>query len=153
MLSPLSDLSERLVRQPVLLGSVVAGIAAAGALWYWLAHRGPTPEQREAIRRQKLAASGRIIDGTVTDAIPSEREPRTILYEYRIAGVTYECGQDVSLLHDRIGDLRIDLPVQVRYDPRNPANSIIVSETWNGLWHWENHGKSASGNPAPRKPA
>ena len=29
---------------------------------------------------------------------------------------------------------RIDQSVQVRYDPRNPGNSIIVSETRTGLW-------------------
>jgi hypothetical protein len=22
----------------------------------------------------------------------------------------------------------------VRYDPRNPGNSILVSESWSGLW-------------------
>ena len=136
----MSDLAMRLTHQPVLLASSLAVLAALGALWYWLAHRGPTPEEREAARRTKLSAIGRIIDGTVTDAIPSEREPRTILYEYRIAGVTYECGQDVTIFHDRIGDLRVDLPVQVRYDPHNPGNSIIVSESWNGLWHWNNPG-------------
>jgi hypothetical protein len=24
-------------------------------------------------------------------------------------------------------------PVSVKYDPRNPANSIVVSEEWSGL--------------------
>jgi hypothetical protein len=24
-------------------------------------------------------------------------------------------------------------PVSVKYDPRNPANSIVISEQWNGL--------------------
>jgi hypothetical protein len=28
---------------------------------------------------------------------------------------------------------RIDLPVQVKYDPRNPYDSIIVSEEWKGF--------------------
>src|SRR5882757_5151060 len=32
-------------------------------------------------------------------------------------------------------DLRIDLPVQVRYDARNPGNSIVAAEEWSGLQH------------------
>jgi len=122
-------------RTPAELGYAVAGVAAAGGLIFWLATRGPSPEVREQLRRQKLAARGRIVDGMVTDATPSESEPAIILYEYRIAGVTYQCGQDVSRLAGFIGDLRVDMPAQVRYDPYNPANSIIVAETWNGLWH------------------
>jgi hypothetical protein len=27
----------------------------------------------------------------------------------------------------------MDLPIQIRYDPHNPANSIVVAESWSGL--------------------
>ena len=30
-------------------------------------------------------------------------------------------------------NIRTDLPIQVRYAPHNPANSIIVAESWSGL--------------------
>jgi hypothetical protein len=28
----------------------------------------------------------------------------------------------------------LDQPLQVRYDPRNPGNSVVVAESWSGLW-------------------
>ena len=59
--------------------------------------------------------------------------PQIILYNYRIAGVSYECAQDVSMLADRVDGIRTDLPVQVRYAPHNPGNSIVVAESWSGL--------------------
>jgi hypothetical protein len=142
---PLSPSAARFLRHPVALGPAsltgcaVAGVAAVGVLVWWFQRPRPTPEEIETARRDRLAAIGRIIDGTVTDALPSERDPQTVLYEYRIAGVTYECAQDVSPLQRYTGELRVDLPVQVRYDPDNPGNSIVVAESWNGLWHWEHH--------------
>ena len=57
-----------------------------------------------------------------------------LVYSYSVAGLTYNCAQDVSTLPNEVIGFRIDQPVQVRYHPRNPGNSIIVSETWTGLW-------------------
>ena len=114
-------------------------VAAAGGLGYaaWKLRRTPPdPEELERQRRLFLAANGRLMDGTITetrwegDAIAS---PHTLLYQYRISGVTYECGQDVHALPGLVRGLRIDLPVQVRFDPRNPADSIVVAESWSGL--------------------
>jgi hypothetical protein len=62
-----------------------------------------------------------------------ERVPSILIYAYRVSGVSYECAQDVSLLTDLVRHVRIDLPVQVRYDPHNPSNSIVVAESWSGL--------------------
>jgi hypothetical protein len=47
--------------------------------------------------------------------------------------VTYECAQDVTTLADHVRDIRTDLPIQVRYDLHNPANSIVVAESWSGI--------------------
>ncbi len=68
-------------------------------------------------------------------AAPEEpaRIPQVILYNYRIGGVSYECGQVVTALPDHVRGIRIDLPIQVRYDPHNPADSIVVAESWSGL--------------------
>ena len=63
-----------------------------------------------------------------------EPTPEVLLYSYRLAGVTYNCAQDVSQLADRVRGYSIEGPVQVRYDPRNPCNSVLVSESWCGLW-------------------
>jgi hypothetical protein len=60
--------------------------------------------------------------------------PEVLVYSYSLAGLTYNCAQDVSSLPDRVLGYRIDQSVQVRYDPRNPGNSILLSETWSGLW-------------------
>ena len=73
-------------------------------------HRKPSAEVIEERRRQRLAASGRIVDGSLIDAAPLESTPRKIIYTYRIAGVTYECSQDVSTLPSLVRDLRLDYP-------------------------------------------
>jgi hypothetical protein len=58
-----------------------------------------------------------------------------ILYQYDVAGVTYECSQDVTLLQHvvDIHKIRLSFPASVRYDPHNPGNSLIVAESWSGL--------------------
>jgi hypothetical protein len=125
--------------------------AAAGVAGYVLTRRRPTAEEIERERRELLARVGRITDGTIMDTLmlevrkgdaeletPNQVEdgvptPHIIVYNYRIAGVTYECAQDVSALAEHVHGIRTDLPVQVRYAPHNPANSIVVAESWSGL--------------------
>jgi hypothetical protein len=92
----------------------------------------------ERNRRDVLANTGRITDGTITDMSTNNqgepsRIPQIIIYNYRIAGVSYECGQVVTALPEHVRGIRIDLPIQVRYDPHNPADSIVVAESWSGL--------------------
>jgi hypothetical protein len=77
-------------------------------------------------------ASVSVVDATVS-VDDSGLTPRMIVYNYRIAGVTYECAQDVTALAELVHGIRTDLPIQVRYAPQNPANSIVVAETWSGL--------------------
>ena len=124
--------------------------AALGFSWYALTRKRPTPDEIELQRRTLLAERGRITDGSIvgvdgrTEETSSDglvemppageqKPPRVLIYRYRSAGVTYECVQDVSQLAERVRHVRIDLPVQVRYDPSNPADSILVSEEWSGL--------------------
>jgi hypothetical protein len=79
---------------------------------------------------------GRITDGSITETPFAQEEahaPRVIVYNYRIGGVSYEAAQDVTALGEMVRDVRTDLPVQVRYEPHNPANSIVVAESWSGL--------------------
>lgn len=116
----------------VAAGAVsVAALAVVGVVLY----RRPTTAQREERRRHRLAADGRIVDGQIVDASPSEAEPETVVYQYKIAGVMYECSQDVSAMPGLMEGVRLNFPVQVRYDRRNPGDSIVVAEEWNGLWH------------------
>ncbi|GGA70793.1 hypothetical protein GCM10011507_22940 [Edaphobacter acidisoli] len=136
------------LREPQTLALVGAGAAAAlGFAIYALTRKRPTEEELERDRRELLARVGRITDGTIMDTMvgevnnpdtsPSAEDttpaPRIIVYNYRIAGVTYECAQDVTTLADQVRGIRSDLPVQVRYAPHNPGNSIIVADTWSGL--------------------
>ncbi len=120
---------------------MVTGAAAlAGLTAYLLMRKQPTAEQKEEMRRLRLAAVGRVIDGTLLETTPTDAEPQALIYRYRVSGVTYECGQDVSMLTSLLPDLGeasaiFGLPVQVRYDRDNPGDSIVISETWNGLWN------------------
>lgn len=130
-------------RDPQLLGGI--GIAAGivlvvGGIWWYVVSRRPTAEEIERRRREYLVHIGRITDGVILDARTLSNEdsisptPEVLVYSYSVAGLTYNCAQDVSTLPNEVLGFRIDQSVQVRYDPRNPGNSILVSETWTGLW-------------------
>jgi hypothetical protein len=141
------------LRSPRVIVAIGVGVvAAAGVASYVMTRRKPTAEELERERRDLLAQSGRITDGTIMDTMvtearqpdpsPSQTDassnssaptPDIIVYNYRIAGVTYECAQDVTMLAEHVHNIRTDLPIQVRYAPHNPANSIIVAESWSGL--------------------
>ncbi len=130
------DIHPNLVRHWLLVGSFTTGTVAlvAATVIRTMMKRRPSAAEREERRRLHLATHGRIVDGSLIEAEPSEVEPRAVIYRYRIAGVTYECAQDVTTLSAMVKNLRLDYPVQVRYDRANPADSIVVAETWNGLW-------------------
>ncbi len=124
------------VRHWLIVGGAALGgvcIVTAAVAAFVIARR-PSALVLEERRRRRLATVGRIVDGSLLDATPAEETPQVIIYTYRIAGVTYECAQDVSSLGPMVTNLRLDYPVQVRYSRENPADSIVVAETWNGLW-------------------
>ena len=117
--------------RPVAIATAAALSVVTWTTWY-IRSRRLTPAQIEERRRNLLAAQGRIIDGILVDAQPSEHEPAVIFYTYRVAGVRYECSQNIVNLPRRT--LHLDAPIQVRYSPQNPGNSIVLAESWNGLW-------------------
>jgi hypothetical protein len=126
---------------PRIAGGVAAGLAlAVAAVWILVRLRRPTAEQMERRRRDQLATTGRITDGVLIDARTlggddtTSPTPEVLFYSYRLAGVTYDCAQDVSTLPERVLGWKLDQPLQVRYDPRNPGNSIVAAESWSGLW-------------------
>jgi hypothetical protein len=100
-----------------------------------------TPEELERERRTWLDGVGRITDGTVIDVheLPSEGRSAAIhlIYKYDVAGVSYECSQDVTYLRQWINlhSCRLGLHTSVKYDPQNPGNSLVVSDSWMGLRH------------------
>ncbi len=117
-------------------------LAGTGVLFgaYVLLRRKPksaTDAERE--RRGWLEQGGRITDGTVIDVQELEgagnKFATLLIYQYDVAGVSYECSQDVTYLRPLINlhSCRLGLPTSVRYDPQNPGNSIVLSERWMGL--------------------
>ena len=125
---------------PLRLYSLVLGASGVMLAAYLLLRRKPkSPEEIERERREWLDQIGRITDGTVIDVqelLANEHKAATLLiFQYDVAGVSYEASQDVTYLRQRINlhSCRLGLPTSVRYDPQNPGNSIVVSEKWMGL--------------------
>jgi hypothetical protein len=124
------------------------GIAAVGTatvaltgVWIWKKVRGwrrKSPDEIERLRRTAVNACGRIIPARIVElAEPVADGPAgpILLYEYEVAGVTYEAAQDVSALPE-VAAAAPFLPGQTtsaKYDPRQPTNSILACETWCGI--------------------
>lgn len=88
-----------------------------------------TPEERERQRRFLLVERGKMGDATLVEV----RED-LLFYSYDVRGMEYTASQDVSHLRQFVPeDLSTLGPVSVKYDARNPANSIILAENWSGL--------------------
>lgn len=108
---------------------------------YALVRRKPkSADDLERERRSWLEGTGRITDGTVIDVheLAAEEKRRSaimLVYKYDVAGVSYECSQDVTYLRHWINlhSCRLGLHTSVKYDPQNPGNSLVVSENWMGL--------------------
>ena len=84
-------------------------------------------EDPEIARRSLLLRLGRLGDATVLDTGVDSEGKQILSYCYTIAGVDYETVQrldDEQLLRKDyyLPGSRVDL----RYDPRRPANSIVV---------------------------
>src|SRR5580704_9326965 len=120
-----------------LFSAVVVALLGTYAL---LRRKPKSPDDLERERRSWLEGMGRITDGTVIDVqeLAPEKERRSavmLIYKYDVAGVSYECSQDVTYLRQWINlhSCRLGLHTSVKYDPLNPGNSLVVSENWMGL--------------------
>jgi|SRR5579859_6727487 len=123
-----------------LYGLVSAGSVALVGAYALLRRKGKGPDEIERERRAWLEGTGRITDGTVIDvqelaAAPEHQSAVMLIYKYDVAGVSYECSQDVTRLRHWINlhSCRLGLHTSVKYDPQNPGNSLVVSENWMGL--------------------
>lgn len=82
----------------------------------------------EASRIARLSKTGRMADGNIIDAV-SDNDGRItqVTYTYMLAGVLYESSQALSeLQQQRPKDYAPGKQIVIRYDPRRPANSIVV---------------------------
>ena len=114
-------------------------LIVASTSLFWLGGRKSTPEQREILRRRRINAQGRITDGTVLDVqefdSDTDHSVQMVIYTYGVAGVQYECSQDVTHLRQFLDlhSCRIGIATSVKYDPHHPGNSIVIAEGWCGL--------------------
>ena len=111
-----------------LLGAFAIVLMAVGT---WLLRRSRvTAAQREKKRRTRIYRTGRMGDANVIDVRDS-----VLFYEYEISGVAYTTSQDASDFRDRLPAEVAHLigPAGIKYDSKNPANSIIICEEWSGL--------------------
>jgi hypothetical protein len=121
-----------LTRTEIWIAAACLFLLAVGGLWgYWIwRRRRITPEEAERRRRARLVEIGKMGDASLIEI----RED-LLCYSYLVRGVEYIASQDVSLLreylppHEGLGLSTVG----VRYDPRNPADSIILAELWSGL--------------------
>lgn len=118
----------------VIDARIAGGIAVSAGLLclaVWIVYqRRMTPAERERRRRALVNKTQRTAEALVTEATAE-----MIHFQYELRGVRYFASQDVSVLGAYLpGDVtRLIGPVSVKYDPRNPANSIVVCEEWTGL--------------------
>ena len=133
---PVKALQHLLRNYPLLLG-------LAGVLLLIVAllsrRRQKTPEDYERERRQRINLHGRIADGNILDVQEIQLDGRgwaqMLIYQYDVAGVTYEASQDITYLRHLVDlySCRLGLATSVKYDTSNPGDSIVVSEAWVGL--------------------
>lgn len=122
-----------------LYSLALGGTAIVYGMYVMLRRKPKSPEELERKRRVFIDNVGRITDGTVIDVqeIPAggQRSATMLIYQYDVAGVSYEASQDVTYLRQFINlhSCRLGLPTSVKYDPQNPGNSLVVSESWMGL--------------------
>jgi hypothetical protein len=118
---------------------VLSAIGVALASYAMLRRKPKNADQIELERRTWLNTIGRITDGTVIDVqeiTTALNRPATMLiYQYDVAGVSYEASQDVTYLRQWINlhSCRLGVPTSVKYDTRNPGNSMVIAEGWVGL--------------------
>jgi hypothetical protein len=119
---------------PRLEAAAIAVCCAAAAVAFVVyrirKRRRITPEERERRRRTALASSGKI-----TDAMLVEIREDVLFYSYLVRGVEYTASQDISALLTRMpSGLGLGVgSISVKFDARNPANSLVLAEEWSGL--------------------
>jgi hypothetical protein len=111
------------------LSIFVIVLGAGFAVQHYLKRR-PTQAEIERLRRLSIHRKGKMGDGEIIDI-----EDLTIIYSYSIAGVGYTASQDATDLREKLPEDLTSMigPIAIKFDPRNPANSIVFCEEWSGL--------------------
>jgi hypothetical protein len=134
-------------------GAVV--LITAGILLYLKFRRRKDPAELERLRRAFLTRHGRIVTGEMIDLVAENGSSALMLvYRYDVAGVTYEVAQDVTMLVNDASQARqaIGGTLSVRYDMRQPSNSIVMAEEWSGMPEIRGPGADSLPSPAEAEP-
>jgi hypothetical protein len=85
-------------------------------------------KEDEDSRIDRLSKTGRMADGRIIDGVSADDGTITqVTYTYRLAGVQFEASQALSTFQQqRSHDYSPGKQIIVRYDPKAPANSIVV---------------------------
>ncbi|MFN0168988.1 MAG: hypothetical protein ACKV22_21390 [Bryobacteraceae bacterium] len=112
----------------IVLAAAGVALALAGVSILWNARRDVSGRERRRVTHVNRV--GRMGEATVT-----EFRDHTIYYRYELRGVAYAASQDVSALERYLpaNPSMLIGNTAIKYHPRNPANSIVLCEGWNGL--------------------
>jgi hypothetical protein len=85
-------------------------------------------KEDEASRIARLSRTGRMADGEILDAVTDDDgKILQVTYSYMLAGVQYESSQELSVSQrEQSHKYAPGRQITIRYDPRQPANSIVV---------------------------
>lgn len=105
-------------------------VATLGLLIWRFLHPPLAPDEAERRRRDGLLGNGKIGDCEITDV-----DGDIITYTYSVSGVIYAVAQDAAAMARRLPEDRMRMvgPASVRYDTRNPFNSMVICEAWSGI--------------------
>jgi hypothetical protein len=105
-------------------------VVITGVILLRFLRKRPNPEEIERRRREHINLHGKIGDCEILDL-----DGAVLHFTYGVAGVVYTAAQDVSGFVQSFPEDRMVLigPALLKYDPRNPANSIVICEAWSGL--------------------
>ena len=113
---------------PAAIGALLTVLVALG-IWQYRRTR-PGPEEIERRRRLAVNRTGKLGAGQIVDI-----DGHLILYSYVVAGVQNSTSQDVSSIETLMPVDRMQIlgPVGIKFNPRIPANSIVICEEWSGI--------------------
>jgi len=69
------------------------------------------------------------------DALVVEATDSLLYYTYSVHGVEYNASQEIAALRELLPAEpgRLVGVANLKYSPKNPANSILICEEWSGL--------------------
>lgn len=121
-----------MVSPTVQLAALIGLAIILIVLGVWIALRVAkgSPEKRERKRRLHVHHHGRLGDALITEATET-----SLYYNYSVHGVEYSASQDIAALRERLPPELGKLVgmANLKYAPKNPANSILICEEWSGI--------------------